>query len=102
MPTPVGPVMTRLSWASIQSPLRALCKSAPVEPARGAVVDILGRGLVAKLGVAQARAQALVVSMDRLAVEQQGQPVGVAEAGGLGVGRRVRRRPWPCRGGPGR
>ena len=61
----------------------------PVEPPRGLVVDILGRGLMAQASVAQSCAQALVLTMDGLTIEQQGQPVAVAEGVGFGAGGQV-------------
>jgi hypothetical protein len=42
----------------------------PIEPARGAIVDVLGARLMAQLGVAQPDAQAFVVPMDRLVVRR--------------------------------
>jgi hypothetical protein len=51
-----------------------------VEPARRAVVDVLGRGLtVTQPGGAQPGLQAPGVAIGSLAVEQQGQPFGVGE-----------------------
>ncbi len=61
-------------------------EQSPVEPPRGPVVDILGRGLVARAGIAQAGAHALVLPVDGLPVQQQGQPVAVAEGVGVRVG----------------
>jgi hypothetical protein len=58
----------------------------PVEAAGGAPVDVLGRGLMAQAGMEEARAESLVGSMDTLAIEQEGQPVTVAQAVGFRVG----------------
>jgi hypothetical protein len=40
---------------------------------------------MAQPGVTQARAETLILAMDRLSLQEQGQPVGMAEAGGLVV-----------------
>lgn len=51
----------------------------------GAVVDVLRDGVMAQPSVTQARAEPLVLAMDGLSLQQQGQPVGMAQAGGLVV-----------------
>ena len=79
--------------------LGELLEQRPVEAARGTVVDILDRGLVAQLGVAQAGVQPPVASVAGLAVEQQREPFGMAAGRRLRRMRRSRRRPWPCRRG---
>jgi hypothetical protein len=54
-----------------------------VHPSIGPIVDILGNGVVPQAGVAQARTQTPVLTPDGLSIEQQGQPVGVAQTGGF-------------------
>jgi hypothetical protein len=54
-----------------------------VEAALGAIVDVLDAGLLAQPGVAQAGGEPLVVAQRGFAFEQQGEPLGVAEAGRL-------------------
>src|SRR5260370_23744092 len=56
-----------------------------IEAARGAVVDVLDGGALAEPGVAQPGGELPVGSLGGLAVEQQGEPLGVAEAGGAGL-----------------
>jgi len=51
-----------------------------IDPPVGAIVDVLRRGLVAQLGVEQPRAETFVLAMDGLSLQQQGQPVGMAQA----------------------
>lgn len=60
-------------------------EQAPIEAARGAVIDILGHGMVAQLGMTQAKGQTPVVAPGRFVIEQQGQPFGMAETGGIAV-----------------
>ena len=54
-----------------------------IETARGAVIDILDGSLMAEPGVAQAGEQAPVPPIADLAIEQQGEPFGVGQRGGL-------------------
>jgi hypothetical protein len=57
-----------------------------VEPARGAVIDILDGGLLTQLGVAHSRREAFVVPQGCFAIEQKREPFGMAEACGLAGG----------------
>jgi hypothetical protein len=55
-----------------------------VEPTRGSVVDVLDRRLaVTQPGAAQPALEALGVAGCRLAVEQERQPFGVRQIGGI-------------------
>ena len=56
-----------------------------LKPAGASVIDILRRCLMPQFGVAQARAEPLVVSPGGFPVEQQRQPLGMAERGGVAV-----------------
>jgi hypothetical protein len=71
-----------------------LLEQGPVETARSAIIDVLDDGVLAQPGIAQAGGQALVAAMRNLAVEQQPQPVGMAErravAGGFELGKGLR------------
>jgi hypothetical protein len=60
-----------------------LLEQGSVETARGAVIDILHRGLMAKLGIAQAGKQAPVPSIADLVIEQQGEPFGMGQCRGF-------------------
>ena len=65
---------------------RELLEQRLVEPSWGAVVDILDDRLtVAQLGAAHPDLKASGVAIDRLAIEQQRQPFGMREVGGLGL-----------------
>jgi hypothetical protein len=61
-------------------------KQRAVEPAGGAVIDILDRSLVAQTGVTQPRPQPPLVTIAYFSVEQQSKPLGVREIGTLWVG----------------
>ncbi len=63
-----------------------LLEQGAIEATDSAVVDILDGGLVAQLGITQASVQAPVVAMAGLALEEQGQPLGMAQAGIVRVG----------------
>ena len=60
-----------------------LLEQGPFETARRAIIDILDDGLLAQPSIAQPGGQALVAAMRGLVIEEQAQPVGMAE--GLGV-----------------
>ena len=59
---------------------------AAVEAAWRFVIDILDAGLLAQLGVAQARGKTLVVAQRGFAFEQQGEPFGMGESFGFARG----------------
>ena len=59
--------------------LGELLEEGAIETARGTIVDILDCCLMAKPGIAQAKAQPPVTSVAGLLVEQQGEPFGVGE-----------------------
>ena len=63
-----------------------LLEQGPFETARRAIIDVLDDGLLAQPSIAQPGGQALVAAMGDLAVEQQPQPVGVAEHRGVAGG----------------
>ena len=54
-----------------------------IETARGAVVDILDRSLMAQPGIAQASEQASVTPIADLLIEQQGEPFGMSQRCGF-------------------
>ena len=54
-----------------------------IEAARGAVIDVLDRSLMAQPGIAQASEQAPVTPIAGLLIEQQGEPFGMSERGGF-------------------
>lgn len=57
-----------------------------IEATRGAIIDILDAGLLAQLGVAQARGEALASTQRGFAIEQQCQPFGMTDAIGFARG----------------
>jgi hypothetical protein len=71
-----------------------LLEQSAVETARRAIIDVLDDGVLAQPSISQASGQALVAAMGGLAVEQQPQPVGMAErrgvTGGLQFGEGLR------------
>ena len=83
LPIPVGPQIARLSYASIHSPLQQRFEQPTLETAGPSVVDIFRCGLVPQFGVSKARAEPLVVLPGGFPVEQQGQPLGMPERGGV-------------------
>src|ERR1700692_5040748 len=54
-----------------------------IETARGAVVDILDRSLMAHPGIAQASEQASVAAIADLLIEQQAEPFGMGQRCGF-------------------
>ena len=54
-----------------------------IETARGAVVDILDRSLMAQPGIAQASEQASVAAIADLLIEQQAEPFGMGQRCGF-------------------
>jgi hypothetical protein len=72
--------LRRNSCASIHCPLASFWKSARSSP-RGAVVDVFDGGLMAQPCVSQSSHEASVTSMTDLAIEQEGEPFGMCEAG---------------------
>src|SRR5215813_4468609 len=60
-----------------------LVKQRAVEAARGSVIDVFDAGLLTQSGVAQSRGQPLVATMGEFAIEQEAEPVGVAECASL-------------------
>ena len=64
--------------------LGELLEEGAIETARGTIVDILDCCLMAKPGIAQAKAQPPVTSVAGLLVEQQGEPFGMAQCSGFG------------------
>ena len=61
----------------------------PVELARMLVVDILDHGLMPEIGVFKPRFQAFVAAVTCLAVQQQAEPFGQAERGGIARGQKL-------------
>ena len=64
-----------------------------VELAATAIIDVLGRCLMAQLGEAQARGELAIVPEAPFPVEQQGEPFRVREALRLGVDGEFAERP---------
>ena len=64
-----------------------------IEPARGAVINVLDDSMVAQPGIAQAGGKALVAAMGDLAIDEQAEPIGVGQgcafAGGFEFGERL-------------
>ncbi len=58
----------------------------PVETALAAIIDVLGRCLMAQLCKAQAGGELAIVAPDPFPVEQQRQPFGMGELFGFGIG----------------
>lgn len=54
-----------------------------IETARGAVVDILDRSLMAQPGIAQASEQAPIAAIADLLIEQQAEPFGMGQRCGF-------------------
>ena len=75
-------IVVRVDPLAISEPL----KERAVEAAGGSVIDVLDAGRLAQSGVSQSGGQPLVAAMGDLAVEQQPQPVGVAEHRGVAGG----------------
>jgi hypothetical protein len=67
-----------------------LLEQGAIKAARGAIIDILDRSLLAQLGVTQSRAKPFVVSPGFLVIEKKTEPFGMAEirrfAGGVNLG----------------
>ena len=63
-----------------------LLEQGAVETARSAIIDVLDDGVLAQPSIAQAGGQAPVAAMGDLAVEEQPQPVGMAERRGVACG----------------
>lgn len=55
-----------------------------IETARGAVIDVFDRGLMAQLGVAEPGEQAPVAPIADFAIEQEAEPFGMGQRGGFG------------------
>jgi hypothetical protein len=68
-------------------------EQAAIEPADGAVVDVLGRGLLPQACEPQPGGEALGVALQRLAVDQQGEPVLEGQFGGIGLAPLLLERP---------
>ena len=64
-------------------------KEPAIKAARGAVINVLGHGMMPQPGMSQAKRQTPIVAIRRFMIEQQRQPFGVAEAGGLIVSGQV-------------
>ena len=60
-------------------------EQAAIEPARSAVIDVFGRGMVPQLCVTQAQCKAPVIAPGCFVIQQQSQPFGVAQAGGIAI-----------------
>ena len=60
-----------------------LLEQRAIETARGAVIDVLDRGLMAQPGIAQPGEQALVAAIADLAIEQQAEPFGMGQRRGF-------------------
>src|SRR5947209_13245721 len=54
-----------------------------IEAARGAVIDVFDRSLMAKPGITQTSEQAPVTPIADLLIEQQGEPFGMSERVGF-------------------
>jgi hypothetical protein len=63
---------------------RELEEESPVEAAVGAEVDVLDDGRLAQPGLAQTAGEPLVLAAGRLAVDEQPEPILVAEFAGIG------------------
>ena len=77
--------MIRFCAASIQTTGDQGLEQGTVEAAGGTVVDVLDRRLVAQPGKAQPGPQTTFVALGGLAVEQQGEPLGMRQLGALRV-----------------
>ena len=84
LPTPVGPVISRFWWRSIQSPATRLGTDGAIEAARRAQVDVLDDGVLAQRGELEPRGEALVVALGGFAVDQQ--PEALLERQSVEVG----------------
>jgi hypothetical protein len=67
-----------------------LLKQRAIEAARGPVIDVLDKGVMAQSGIAQSGSQALVAPMSDLAIDEQAEPVCMGQrravTGGFGFG----------------
>lgn len=61
-----------------------LLEQCTVEAARGTIVDVLDRGLMAQPGIAQAGKQTLVAPIAELAIVQQSESFRMGQSGGFG------------------
>ncbi len=68
-----------------------------IKAASGPLVEVLRRRLLPQPGKAQPGGQSFAVALQRLAVDQHGQPVLEAEVGGIGVSPLLFER--PCHAG---
>ncbi len=78
-----GALKMTLSWASIQRPRRASGNKRSGETARGSIIDILDRRLVAEPRISEPGCQFPVMSIGHLAIEQQREPIRMRERGGV-------------------
>src|SRR5262249_8873671 len=88
---PSGPAQDQIVVGIDPLAIGEFVKQRAVEAARGSVIDVLDGGLLAQSGITQSRGQPLVTAMRQLTIEQQAEPVGMAEigsfAGGLEFGK---------------
>jgi hypothetical protein len=63
-----------------------LLEQRAIEAALGSVIDVLDSRLLTQSGIAQSGSQAFVAAMGELAIEQEGEPIGVAECGSFAGG----------------
>src|SRR5215831_851244 len=80
---PGGPAQDQIVVRLDPVAIGELVEQRAVEAARGSVVDVFNRGVLAQSGVAQSRGQPLVAAMGELTIEQEAEPVGMVEGGGL-------------------
>jgi hypothetical protein len=63
-----------------------LVEQRPIEAARCAVINILDDGVMAQSGIAQAGGETFVTAMGDLAIDEQPEPIGMAEGRGFARG----------------
>jgi len=83
---PGGPAQDQIVVCFNPPAISELLEQRAIEAARGSVIDVLDGGLLAQSGVSQSRGQPLVTAMGQLTIEQEAEPVGMAEIGSFAGG----------------
>ena len=63
-----------------------LLEQRAIEAARRSVIDVLDSRLLTQSGIAQSGGQPPVAAMGKLAIEQEAEPIGMAECGSVAGG----------------
>src|SRR6516162_2124361 len=83
---PGGPAQDQIVVCFNPFAISELLEQRAIEAARGSVIDVLDRRLLTQSGIAQSGGQPLVAAMGKLAIEQEAEPIGMAECGSVAGG----------------